>query len=90
MYTENKYNTAICTYIAVTLGTAATTVLMVWSLVWSRDSILFYVSGQSTVHRFSYPEDHFAGTDVAFHEASASGEAMDFPTDADITYSNAF
>ena len=43
-YTQNKYNTAICTYIAVALGTAATTVLMVWSLVWSRDSILFYVS----------------------------------------------
>jgi len=35
MYTQNKYNTAICTYIAVALGAAATTVLMFWPLAWS-------------------------------------------------------
>jgi len=32
MYTQNKYNTAICTYIAVALGAAATTVPMIWQL----------------------------------------------------------
>ena len=50
MYTQNKYNIAICKYVAVALGAVATTVLMVWPLAWSRDSILFYDSHHSTVH----------------------------------------
>jgi len=50
MYTKIKNNTAICTYIVVALGGGATAVLMVWSLAWSRDFILFYVSGQGSVH----------------------------------------
>ena len=50
MYTQNKHNTAICTYIAVTLGAAATTVLMVCPLAWSCDSVVFYVSGHGTAH----------------------------------------
>jgi hypothetical protein len=61
MYTQNKYNTAICTYIAVALVAAATTVLKVWPLAWSRDSILFYVSGQGTVHWVTISRRSFRG-----------------------------
>ena len=50
MYTQNKYNTAVCTYIAVALGAATNSVFMVWPLALSRDSILFYMSGHGTVH----------------------------------------
>ena len=50
MYTQNKYNIAICKYVAVALGAVATTVLMVWPLAWSCDSVSFYVSGHGTVH----------------------------------------
>ena len=51
MYTQNKYNTAICKYTTVALGAAANTVLLVWPQTWFHDSILFYLSGQGTVHR---------------------------------------
>ena len=71
-------------YIAVALVAAVTTVFMVWQLVWSRDSIMFYVSVRKLCTESEFPEDRFVDKNVAFHEAKGRGEALDTSTDGDV------